>query len=398
MGAPSARVAEVGKHWAEEGHHVTILTGFPNHPTGKIFPEYKEKAKKKVYVEKTDGCTIVRTWLLTVPNGTPLERILNYTSFCISAILTGLRLNDFDLVIATTPQLLVGLAGYIISRIKKKPFILEVRDLWPESLVGSGVGTETSLFVKLVGALAEFLYSKSNHIVVVTEEFKRELINKRGIAAKKISINENGIEEDKFRPIEDVEELKRELNLSGKFIASYIGTHGYAHGLETVLETANLLKNRSDIHFLLVGEGARRKHLMKLSKKMDLKNVTFLGFQPREVIPKFINISGTCLVPLKKSDVFKTVIPTKMLEFMSCGVPVILSVDGQAREVMEKGRGGVFVPPEDSKALAEAVITLKEDEKLRENLKQNGRNFILNEYTRKAKAKEYLNILHSSRS
>jgi len=395
MGAPSARVAEVGKHWAEEGHHVTILTGFPNHPTGKLFPEYRDKIKKKVHVESVNGCKIVRTWLLTIPNGKPLERILNYTSFFFSALITGLRLKDFDVIIATSPQLLVGLSGYLISLVKRKPFILEIRDLWPESLIGSGIGSEESLFIKAIDKLADFLYSKSDHIVVVTEKFKRELIERKKINANKISVNENGIETDHFCPIDGVENLKKELKLDGKFVVSYIGTHGYAHGLETILETADILKDKDNIHFLMVGEGARKDYLVNLSREKNLKNVTFLDFQSRDMIPKYINISDACTVLLRDANIFRTVIPTKMLEFMACGRPVILGVDGQAREVMERGKGGVYIPPADSEKLANVVTKLKEDEILRKNLGESGRDFILSKYTRKEKAKEYLNILSS---
>jgi glycosyltransferase involved in cell wall biosynthesis len=395
MGAPSARVAEVGKHWAEEGHHVTILTGFPNHPTGKLFPEYKDKIKKKVHVESFNGCKIVRTWLLTIPNGKPIERILNYTSFFFSALITGLRLRDFDVIIATSPQLLVGLSGYLISLIKRKPFIFEVRDLWPESLIGSGIGSEDSLFIKVIDKLADFLYAKSDHIVVVTEKFKKELIERKKVKANKISINENGIETDHFCPIDGVENLKKQLKLDGKFVVSYIGTHGYAHGLETILETADILKDKDNIHFLMVGEGARKDYLVNLSREKKLKNITFLDFQARDMIPKYINISDACTVLLRDSNIFRTVIPTKMLEFMACGRPVILGVDGQAREVMENGKGGVYIPPADSEKLANVVTKLKDNEGLRKNLGESGRDFILSKYTRKEKAKEYINILSS---
>lgn len=393
MGAPSARVSGLSKCWAKDGHDVTVLTGFPNHPTGLIFPEYRDKIKKGVYVERKDGYRIVRTWLLTIPNGTPFQRILNYTSFFISATITGLRLNGFDIVIATSPQPLVGFAGYIVSLVKRKPFILEIRDLWPESLVGSGIGTEKSLLIRIIDRLANFLYLHSTHIVVLTESFRKNLISKRGIKEEKISIVENGIETDIFTPLEIKPEIKRDLGLGEKFIVSYIGTFGYAHGLDTVLEAAEILKDDEDINFLLIGEGVRKDYLIDLAKEKNLENVRFLDFQPRKMIPQFINLSDVCMVLLKDSEVFKTVVPSKMLEFMACGKPIILGVDGQAREVMEKGNAGIFIPPESSKKLAEAIIKLKDDPALKTRLGNNGREFVLSKFTREKKAKEYLNLL-----
>jgi colanic acid biosynthesis glycosyl transferase WcaI len=395
MGAPSARVAETAKYWAGKGHKVTILTGFPNHPTGELFPKYKDKFKKGIYVEKMNDCRVVRTWLLTIPNGTSFERVLSYISFFVSATVTGSRLKDFDIVIATSPQLLCGLAGYIIGLIKRKPFVLEVRDLWPESLVGSRIGREKSFFIRILDRIARMLYSKSNHIVVVTGRFKKELTLKKGIDKNKISIIENGIETDIFRPLKVKDETIKKIGSHEKFVVSYIGTHGFAHGLEVILESANILKDKKEIKFLLVGEGARKINLKEKAKDMNIKNVEFLDFQPKELIPQFINISDICMVLLRNSEIFKTVLPTKMLEFMSCGKPVILGVDGQAREIMEKANAGIFITPESVDELTDAIIKLKENAKLREKLGRNGREFILRNYTRQKKSLQYLSLLRA---
>jgi len=395
MGAPSARVSEMSKYWAEEDHNVTVLTGFPNHPTGVVFPEYRDKFKKGVYVEDVNGFRVVRTWLLTIPNGTFFERVLNYISFFISATITGLRLKDFDVVIATSPQLLCGLAGYIIGLFKRKPFIFEVRDLWPESLIGSGIGLEDSFFIRILNKIAEMLYSKSKHIVVVTRSFKKQLILNKGIDKNKISVIENGIETDVFKPLKIEKEINEKIGLHGNLVVSYIGTHGFAHGLEVVLRSANALKDRKDIKFLFVGEGVRKKSLKEKAKYMNLENVKFIDFQPKELIPQFINASHVCLVLLKNSEIFKTVLPTKMLEFMSCGKPVILGVDGQAKEIMEKANAGVFVTPESVDELTDAIIRLKEKPEIRRRLGENGREFILKNYTRQEKSIQYLNLLSS---
>src|SRR6266568_1724905 len=158
MGAPAARAAELSKYWAKAGHEVTVLTGFPNHPTGIVAPAYRAKLRRLVMRENVDGVNVVRTWLLPFPNGKAYERMLNYSSFCLSAAGTGMLISRPDVVIATSPQLLVGLSGCWLARWKRVPFIFEVRDLWPESLTAVGLGSDTSLLHRSLGRIAQFLY------------------------------------------------------------------------------------------------------------------------------------------------------------------------------------------------------------------------------------------------
>ncbi|PYV61507.1 MAG: glycosyltransferase WbuB, partial [Acidobacteria bacterium] len=319
MGAPAARVSELSRHWVHAGHEVTVLTGFPNHPDGIIKPEYRGRFRRIVFRETIDGISLVRTWLLPFPNRKSHERILNYSSFCLSAAITGSFLDRPDVVIATSPQLLVGLSGWWIAKLKRVPFVLEVRDLWPESLAAVGVGDPNSLLSRALGRIAGFLYHQANHIVVVTPAFRDHLIRKWRVQEEKISIVQNGVETELFSP-GDGSPLLRDLNAEGKFIASYIGTLGLAHGLQTIVEAAETLQRiESNVLFLLVGEGADRERIQALAKSKQLANIRFVSQQPREKIPAYIAASDVCLVLLKKSDIFETVIPTKMLEFMSCG-------------------------------------------------------------------------------
>jgi len=394
MGAPSARVSELAHYWARSGHRVTVLTGFPNHPTGVVHPEYRTKFRRLVYREQTDGVVVVRTWLLPFPNRKAHERILNYLSFCLSASLTGTFLSRPDVVIATTPQLFVGLSGWWVSLVKRVPFILEVRDLWPDSITASGMGKEDSWPIKAIRSLAGFLYWSSQNIIVVTPAFKDDLVSKWNTPPEKISIVENGVETDLFTPDGDGAADKRAIGLEGRFVVSYIGTLGLAHGLNTVLQTAAQLQRvLPEITILFVGEGADKERLVSMAKEQDLSNVLFLPQQPREGVPSIIRASDVCLVPLRKADVFKTVIPTKMLEFMACGRPVVLGVDGQARKVLEEAQGGLFVEPEDAEALGEALVRLHRDRGLREFLGMNGRSYILRRLSREQTARDYIAVL-----
>ncbi len=396
MGAPSARVAELSRHWVKDGHEVTVLTGFPNHPTGKVPASYRKKLRRVVVKENADGVNVIRTWLLPFPNRKAFERILNHTSFCVSAAITGLFLKRPDVVIATSPQLLVGLSGWWIARLKRVPFVFEVRDLWPESLVAVGMGDRNSLLYCTLAEVASFLYKRSDRIVVVSPAFKDYLIEHLQIAADKISVVQNGVETALFDPNRTDRNLKKALGLEGKFVVSYIGTMGMAHGLEKILDAAeSLQQRRPEITFVFVGEGSDKEHIVSAATSRKLNNIRFVDEQPRERIPDYICASDLCLVVLKKSEVFKTVIPTKMLEFMSCGRPVLLGVEGQARKIIEDAHAGVFIRPESADDLADAVVRLAKDPQLRYELGRNGRKYVLRHFSRPQTARAYLGFLES---
>jgi colanic acid biosynthesis glycosyl transferase WcaI len=393
MGAPAARAAELSRHWAAAGHEVTVLTGFPNHPTGVVPPEYRDKFRRVVVHEQTDGVSVVRTWLLPFPNRKAHERILNYSSFCASAASTGLFLSRPDFVIATSPQLLVGLSGWWLARWKRVPFVFEVRDLWPESLAAVGIGDRNSLLHRALAKIAGFLYHHSNRVVVVTSAFEEHLVEHWRVPRERISVIENGVETQLFTP-EPATALRRELGLEGKFVVSYIGTMGIAHGLETIIAAATQLRDTNPgIVFLMLGEGADKDRIVALAREHGLHNLRFVGQQPRERIPAYICASDVCLVLLKKTDLFKTVIPTKMLEFMSCARPVILGVDGQARMILEEARGGLVIEPENSDALVKAIRCLGANRKLAHELGQSGREHIVLNFSRRQTAEKYIQVL-----
>jgi colanic acid biosynthesis glycosyl transferase WcaI len=398
MGAPAARAVELSRHWAATGHEVTVLTGFPNHPTGVVPSEYRDKFRRLVAHEQIDAVNVVRTWLLPFPNRKAYERILNYSSFCASAASTGLFLSRPDVVIATSPQLLVGLSGWWLARFKRVPFIFEVRDLWPESLAAVGMGDGNSLLHRSLAKIAGFLYRRSDRIVVVTPAFEDYLVEHWRVPREKISVIENGVETDVFAPTtfttDPATSLRRELGVEGKFVVSYIGTMGMAHGLETIISTAMQLQGTNpEIAFLLLGEGAEKEHIVALARERALSNLRFIDQQPREKIPAYISASDVCLVLLKKADVFKTVIPTKMLEFMSCARPVILGVDGQARSILEEARGGLVIEPENAEALANAIRYLAANRELARELGRNGREYIVRNFSRRQTAEKYIRVL-----
>jgi colanic acid biosynthesis glycosyl transferase WcaI len=397
MGAPAARAAELSRHWARMGHDVTVLTGFPNHPTGIVPVEWRPRLNHLRYSEVVDGVQVKRTWLWALPNRKAHERIRNYASFGLSAALTGLTLPKQDVVIGTSPQLLCALAGWWIAWSMRRPFVFEVRDLWPESLAAVGAGGEGTFLHRTLGAIAGFLYRKADRIVVVTPAFKDHLIGQWKVPAEKISVVENGVETDLFRPDPaSAAEIRKELKLEDRFLICYIGTMGMAHGLETLIAAAEEMQTvLPNATFLVIGEGAEKQHIVDLASARRLSNIQFLGQQPRERIPAYISASDVCLVMLKKTDLFKTVIPTKLLEYMACARPVIVAVDGQSRQIVEEAKAGVFVPPEESQELVKAVCGLERDRATRDEMGARGRPYIVSKLSREKTARDYVSVLES---
>ena len=395
MGAPAARAAELARHWSQAGHKVSVLTGFPNHPTGVVPAQWRGRLRRLVYQEKVGKVNIFRTWLWPLPNRKTHERIRNYASFCLSATLRGLTLPRSDIIIATSPQLLVGLAGWSIASARQIPFVFEVRDLWPESLTAVGAGNQDSLLHHTLSGIARFLYDHADHIVVVTPAFKERLIEDWHVPSEKISVVENGVETETFSPdASGAKNLREQLGDEDQFVASYIGTMGNAHGLETLLDAAAALQVRNPrVRFLLVGEGAEKAAIQAAAQSRALMNVKFVDQQPREKIPSFILASDACLVLLKKTDVFKTVIPTKMLEFMSCSRPVILGVQGQAQHILENAGAGIAIEPENPDMLIDAIQRLYDNRSLAHSMGKKGRDYIVKNLSRASTAEKYIKVL-----
>lgn len=393
MGAPAARVYELTREWVRQGHQVTVLTAFPNHPTGVVPDEYRAALRRGTMRESVDGIEVVRTWLYAAPNRSPRERILNHTSFFLSAVLRGFWLRRPDVVIGTSPQLLAGLAGWVLAHRFNRPFVFEVRDLWPESLPASGISRPGSRLYRALARLARFLYRRADVVVPVTPAFCPSI--EKAAPGARLAVVENGVDPDLFSPL-DSHEAKRALGLDGQFVVSYIGTIGFAHGLDVMLRTAAAVKGAvPKLLFLIVGEGAEREKLEATARQNALDNVRFVGERPRSEIPRYIAASDACLVLLRNSELFRTVLPSKMLEFMACSRPVIAGVAGYAATLVEESEAGILITPEDDQALAEAIRRLREEPILGTKLGENGRRFVLERFTRTAKARTYILALES---
>ena len=301
-------------------------------------------------------------------------------------------------VIATSPQILVGMSGWAVGTLRFLPWVFEVRDLWPESLVGVGQASADSMLYRSVARVAKFLYRHATHIVVDGEWKRRHLIH-QGVEERRITVIRNGVEDD-FCPdptssiaLSGRLELRKELGLRDEFVLLYAGTLGMAHGLETILNAAERLRHRDDIKFILLGAGAERAQLSQLLETLRLPNVRLLEKQPRKRIPAFLAAADACLVPLRNKEVFKSAIPSKMFEAMTAGRPVILSIEGEAKEILLSSQAGLAVPPEDPRAMVDAILKLRNEPSLCQSLGRNGRQAVLDKYQRRTEAAKYLDLL-----
>ncbi|HKQ79090.1 MAG TPA: glycosyltransferase family 4 protein [Blastocatellia bacterium] len=393
MGAPSARTFEHARHWASLGHDVTVVTGFPNHPTGVIHPEYRGHFVKR---ERVEGIDLLRVWVYVAANKGFTRRVLNFLSFFFSSLTLGSLLTRRpDVVVGTSPQFFCAVAAYCLSVIKRVPFVFEVRDIWPQSAVELGA-LKSRLLIRLLEAIENHLYRRATLIVPVAESTRHYLAGK-GVPEEKISVVPNGVDAKYLASAKATpDRLREELGLEGKFIVSYIGTHGMSHALEVTLKAAKRLETDPSIHFLFVGEGAEKDNLKRLASELRLDNATFINAQPRERLLSFYGASDVSLVPLKRLPIFKKVLPSKLFELMGSGCPVICSVEGEAADLVRSSLAGLCIEPENVDALVEAVIHLRGDRGLRAEMSGNGRSFVKTRYMRSDLAEKYLNALEMS--
>jgi glycosyltransferase involved in cell wall biosynthesis len=388
VNAPASRTFEHCREWVRNGHQVTVVTCAPNHPRGRVYAGYRNRLWQR---ERRDGIDIVRLATYITANEGFARRSLGYLSFLIACICAAPFLPRADVLITTSPQFFNGLAGYPVKLLKRIPWVLEIRDLWPDSVLAVGAVKNRQL-IRWLAALERFAYRKCDHIVPLTEAFRRDIVGK-GIAPEKISVVRNGADLALFDNHADPQELRARLGLEGKFVVSYVGTHGMAHGLETVLHAAAQLRGQQRIAFLLVGDGAERQRLLGLRAQLGLTNVTMLGQQPKELMPQIWALSDASLVVLRKLPLFETVIPSKIFEIMAMERPIILAVGGEAREIVEEGEAGLVIEPESSADLCAAVLRLANDQALARQLGANGRHYVTAYFDRRALARRFEGVL-----
>lgn len=390
MGAPAARVSELSREWVRRGHEVTVLTAFPHHPHGKKRPEDRRVLTRR---ERDGGVSLVRTYVYAARNTGFLLRVLSYVSFMLSAMLIGpWRVGRPDVVIATSPQLFTAVAGWWLSRWFRVPFVFEVRDLWPESIVTVGA-MKDSVVIRWLKALAAWLYRRADRIVTVGPGYRRRIISSYGVAGDKIDIVTNGVDLSLFQFREmDRQAYREKLGVHDELVVLYLGTMGMAHGLDFVLDAASQASPQR-MRFVFVGDGAEKPALMARAERMGLAHVTFVPPQEKEAVVGYYAAADVCLVPLIKVDLFTDVLPSKVFEIMGMSRPIVISVDGDGREVVERAGAGVFVEPESASSLLEALVALERDPEKRSAMGLRGRRFVEQHYVRSVLARRYGTLL-----
>jgi len=364
--AASSRVYERAYFWKKDGHDVTVITCAPNHPEGRVFPGFRNKWYQ---VEEMDGIRVVRVKTYIAANKKGVKRILNNLSFMVAGMVAGLFQKRPDVIMATSPQIFTAVAGFGLGLLRRRPWVMEVADLWPQSLVDMGA-LGPGIILKMFTWMEMFLYRRAKVVVCLTRAFKRDLIQ-RGIAPGKLAVIINGVDLSRYSPRPRHEDLEAELGLTGKLVVGYLGTFGLAQGLENVLETARLMGDRPEICFLMVGTGSQREGLLEKARAADLDNVVFVPPQNKEKIADYWSLCDVALVHLSDKPVFSTVIPSKIFEGMAMGLPLLLVAPrGEASAIIEEEEVGIWAEPANPEAMRDAVYRLLSDTDLYSRLKQ----------------------------
>jgi glycosyltransferase involved in cell wall biosynthesis len=389
VNAPANRTYEHCRAWVAAGHEVHVVTCVPSHPAGKPYAKYRSGWYHR---EQIDGIHVHRVWTHLAPNRGVLRRTLNYLSFVPTAVFRALRLGRFDVILGTSPQFFCAVAAWMSAAAKRTPWIFELRDLWPES-IGAVGAIRTNVVLRLLERLELRMYHSAARVVCLTRAFMSNLAG-RGVNAQKLAYVPNGISPS-FWNSGSRRAGRERLGIEDQEIAvAYVGTVGMAHGLGSVLDAAQqLAASEPRIRFFVVGDGAELPELKRRAASLGLTNVTFTGLRPRDEIADVMAAIDIALVTLMPSDTFKTVLPSKMFEAMAAGKPIVLAVEGEARDVLTGAGGGLCVEPGNSGALAQAIVSLAADASLRQQLGAAGATYVQCEFDRRVWANRFAQIL-----
>jgi glycosyltransferase involved in cell wall biosynthesis len=389
VNAPANRTFEHCRLWAAAGHDVHVVTCVPSHPKGVPFAGYRKGWYQR---ERIDGVTVHRVWTYLAANHGVVRRTMNYVSFVPTSVWRAIRLGRFDIIVATSPQFFCAVAGCLTSLLARTPWVFELRDLWPESVAAVGA-VRRGPALRLLERLELRMYRHAARVVCVTRSFVANL-ESRGIPSSKLAFVPNGIDPDYWRP-RDGQSVRAQLGVAGDdVLVSYVGTVGMAHGLGTVLDAAEQLRQeRARVRFVVVGDGAELASIRSGAASRGLSNVSFTGLVPRDRARDILTASDVSLVTLRDSPLFRTVLPSKMFEAMAAGKPIVLGVGGEAREVLQRAGCGIAIDPEDAGAMCEAVERLAADQDLRRRMGEAGRQFVQREFDRRTWAESYLALL-----
>ncbi len=389
VNAPASRISEVARAWVAAGMRVSVVTCAPNHPKGVLYPGYRNRWFQR---EERDGVEVIRIWTFLAANEGFARRLLNYLSYPFALLLNLPRLPKADIVLSTSPQFFCGLSGLLLRR-RRRPWVLEIRDLWPESIVAVGA-MKRGPVIRFLEALERMAYRTADGVVSVTESFVPHILSRRGRGP--VAVIKNGVDLAFFGGGDEREAgaaFRRETGLTGKFVAAYVGTHGMAHGLDTVIAAAERLRDDDGIAFLLVGDGSERERLEAEAARRQLANLRIVGQRPKADMPAIWAATDASLILLRRLDTFKSVLPSKMFEAMAMRRPIVLGVEGEARDLLDAAGAGIGIVPEDAGQLAAAVRRLKDRPDEAAAMGESGRRHVREHFDRAALAERYADFL-----
>jgi len=356
VGATQVRLSSMCRELVRAGHQVDVVTGMPHHPVGKIFPSYRGRF---YYREFQGGVRVRRTWL-SASAGSGWRRVLSYFSFMLTSLFSIVRVRKPDYIFVDSPPLFLGVTGWIASLYWKCPFIFNVADLWPDSVLDLGVMKE-GMFVRGAFGLEAWIYKRARFVNAVTRGIYDVLLTRKNVPAAKVLFLPNGVDTRIIRPLPADEALKKRLGLAGKRIAIYAGNHGYAAGAEQILHAAKLLESHGDLHFLFVGDGPDKSRLQRLTAELQLQNTTFVDSVPLERMSSYLSIADMALITLRKAGVTRGARPAKTFVMMAAAKPIILAAEGEAEELITSSQAGVIVPPDAPQQFASAILAMHEN-------------------------------------
>lgn len=387
--AGGTRHYEFARHLLKKEHHFTIVASDLSYLTG----ERTVESKSIVSEETIDGVRILRAYTYPALHRSFLWRIISFLSFMFTSVWAALKAGHVDVIYGTSPPIFQAVSAWLVSLLRRKPFLLEIRDLWPEFAIDMGI-LKNPVLIWLSRRLESFLYARARFIIVNSPAYQEYLIEK-GIPKKKVALIANGVDTSMFEQEADVASLKAELGFAEKFIVTYAGALGIANDINTILQAANHLRDKPEIQFLLVGDGKERKNLEAEAAKLNLSNLSFLGAQPKNKMPSFLAASDVCLATLQDIPMFRTTYPNKVFDYMAAARPTVLGIDGVIRDVIEAAEAGVFVPPSDAKKMAEAILTLYQNPETTKSMGAAARAYVKTKFNREEQAEKFAEIVEA---
>lgn len=388
IGAASNRIGYFARYLAKNDHEVSVLTNSPSYPENKIYEGYENRFTIKI----ENGVTIYRTKIFLSAKKSFTSRLAHYLSFVISSFVARRKIPRPDIIFASSPPLFTGIIGVIFKKLWKIKLIIDIRDIWPESVESVGAVRNKSL-LKQGERLAKWIYKNADHITATSPGIEKKILQALQAKEPHITVLPNGAELDIFRPDIKGGHIRKIWNLGDKFVALYTGNLGLAQAPEVILKAAEILKNDQNILFLIVGSGVFLKKLQEESQKKNLTNIIFTGPRPRVEMPQFVAASDVCIIPYKASDTFRNTFPSKMFDYMAGGKPIIINLKGEASNLIEKAECGACIAEESALALAGKIAEFQKNPKESSDLGQNGRKFVENAYTREKISEELLKLL-----